>query len=75
MTASALRRRSRRAPSPTAPTAGRGAPGGTRGTTGGASPSGLATPANVAGGTGPWDGGLNKVGPKDVVDACRNMDQ
>ena len=42
---------------------------------GGDSSSGISNNFNVAGGNWNWDGGLNKVGPKDVVDACKNMDQ
>lgn len=42
---------------------------------GGDNPAGTSNNFNVAGGNWNWDGELNKVGPKDVVDACKNMDQ
>lgn len=54
---------------------GLGYPGGTLCISGGDSSSGISNNFNVAGGNWNWDGGLNKVGPKDVVDACKNMDQ
>ena len=54
---------------------GLGYPGGTRCISGGDSSSGISNNFNVAGGNWNWDGGLSKVGPKDVVDACSNMDQ
>ena len=54
---------------------GLGYPGGTLCISGGDSSSGISNNFNVAGGNWNWDGGLNKVGLKDVVDACRNMDQ
>jgi len=54
---------------------GLGYPGGVICIPGGDNPAGTSNNFNVAGGNWNWDGGLNKVGPKDVVDACRNMDQ
>lgn len=54
---------------------GLGYPGGTLCISGGDSSSGISNNFNVAGGNWNWDGGLSKVGPKDVVDACSNMDQ
>ena len=54
---------------------GLGYPGGVICIPGGDNPSGTSNNFNVAGGNWNWDGGLNKVGPKDVVDACKNMDQ
>lgn len=54
---------------------GLGYPGGTLCISGGDSSSGISNNFNVAGGSWNWDGGLSKVGPKDVVDACSNMDQ
>ena len=54
---------------------GLGYPGGVVCVPGGDNPAGTSNNFNVAGGNWNWDGGLNKVGPKDVVDACKNMDQ
>ncbi|MCG5106307.1 hypothetical protein MBO12_04765 [Candidatus Saccharibacteria bacterium] len=54
---------------------GLGYPGGVICIPGGDNPAGTSNNFNVAGGNWNWDGGLNKVGPKDVVDACSNMDQ
>lgn len=54
---------------------GLGYPGGVICIPGGDNPAGTSNNFNVAGGNWNWDGGLNKVGPKDVVDACKNMDQ
>ena len=54
---------------------GLGYPGGVICIPGGDNPAGTSNNFNVAGGNWSWDGGLNKVGPKDVVDACKNMDQ
>lgn len=54
---------------------GLGYPGGVICIPGGDNPAGTSNNFNVAGGNWNWDGGLNKVGPKNVVDACKNMDQ
>ena len=54
---------------------GLGYPGGVICVPGGDNPAGTSNNFNVAGGNWNWDGGLNKVGLKDVVDACKNMDQ
>lgn len=54
---------------------GLGYPGGVICIPGGDNPAGTSNNFNVAGGNWNWDSGLNKVGPKDVVDACKNMDQ
>lgn len=54
---------------------GLGYPGGVICIPGGDNPAGTSNNFNVAGGNWNWDGGLNKVWPKDVVDACKNMDQ
>ena len=54
---------------------GLGYPGGVICIPGGDNPAGTSNNFNVAGGNWNWDGELNKVGPKDVVDACKNMDQ
>lgn len=54
---------------------GLGYPGGVICVPGGDNPAGTSNNFNVAGGNWNWDGGLNNVGPKDVVDACKNMDQ
>ena len=54
---------------------GLGYPGGTLCISGGDSSSGISNNFNVAGGNWNWNGGLNKVGPKDVVDACKNWEQ
>ena len=54
---------------------GLGYPGGVICVPGGDNPAGTSNNFNVAGGNWNWGGGLNNVGPKDVVDACKNMDQ
>lgn len=54
---------------------GLGYPGGVICIPGGDNPAGTSNNFNVAGGSWNWDGGLSYVGPKDVVDACKNMDQ
>ena len=54
---------------------GLGYPGGVICVPGGDNPAGTSNNFNVAGGNWNWDDGLNNVGPKDVVDACKNMDQ
>lgn len=54
---------------------GLGYPGGTLCISGGDSSSGISNNFNVAGGNWNWGGGLNNVGPKDVAEACSNMDQ
>lgn len=54
---------------------GLGYPGGVICIPGGDNPAGTSNNFNVAGGNWNWDGELNKVGSKDVVDACKNMDQ
>ncbi len=54
---------------------GLGYPGGVICIPGGDNPAGTSNNFNVAGGNWNWDDGLSKVGPKDVVDACSNMDQ
>lgn len=54
---------------------GLGYPGGVICIPGGDNPAGTSNNFNVAGGNWNWGGGLNRVGPKDVVDACKNMDQ
>lgn len=54
---------------------GLGYPGGVICVPGGDNPAGTSNNFNVAGGNWNWDGGLNNVGSKDVVDACKNMDQ
>lgn len=54
---------------------GLGYPGGVICIPGGDNPAGTSNNFNVAGGNWNWDGGLNNVMPKDVVDACKNMDQ
>lgn len=54
---------------------GLGYPGGVICIPGGDNPAGTSNNFNVAGGNWNWDGELNRVGLKDVVDACKNMDQ
>ena len=54
---------------------GLGYPGGVICIPGGDNPAGTSNNFNVAGGNWNWGGGVNNVGPKDVVDACKNMDQ
>lgn len=54
---------------------GLGYPGGVICIPGGDNPAGTSNNFNVAGGNWNWAGGVNNVAPKDVVDACKNMDQ
>lgn len=54
---------------------GLGYPGGVICIPGGDNPASTSNNFNVAGGNWNWDGGLNGVGPKDVAEACKNMDQ
>ena len=55
---------------------GLGYPGGVICIPGGDNPAGTSNNFNVAGGNWDWDSGLSKVVfNKDVVDACKNMDQ
>ena len=54
---------------------GLGYPGGVICIPGGDNPAGTSNNFNVAGGNWNWDGGLNSVGPKDVAEACSNLDQ
>ena len=54
---------------------GLGYPGGVICVPGGDNPAGTSNNFNVAGGNWDWDSGLSKVGPKDMVEACKNMDQ
>lgn len=54
---------------------GLGYPGGVICIPGGDNPAGTSNNFNVAGGNWNWGGGLNNVGPKDVAEACKNMDQ
>ena len=54
---------------------GLGYPGGVICIPGGDNPAGTSNNFNVAGGNWNWDGGLSYVGPKDMVEACKNMDQ
>ena len=54
---------------------GLGYPGGVICVPGGDNPAGTSNNFNVAGGNWNWDGGLNNVGPKDVAEACSNLDQ
>lgn len=54
---------------------GLGYPGGVICVPGGDNPAGTSNNFNVAGGNWSWDGGLKNVGPKDVAEACKNMDQ
>lgn len=54
---------------------GLGYPGGVICIPGGDNPAGTSNNFNVAGGSWNWDGGLINVVSKDVVEACKNMDQ
>lgn len=54
---------------------GLGYPGGVICVPGGDNPAGTSNNFNVAGGNWDWDSGLSKVGSKDVVEACKNLDQ
>ncbi len=54
---------------------GLGYPGGVICIPGGDNPAGTSNNFNVAGGNWNWDGGVNNVVPKDVVEACKNLDQ
>ncbi len=54
---------------------GLGYPGGVVCVPGGDNPAGTSNNFNVAGGSWSWDGGLSNVGPKDVAEACSNLDQ
>lgn len=54
---------------------GLGYPGGVICIPGGDNPAGTSNNFNVAGGNWNWDGGLSYLGFKDVVKACKNMDQ
>lgn len=54
---------------------GLGYPGGVICVPGGDNPAGTSNNFNVAGGNWNWGGGLSNVGPKDMVEACKNMDQ
>ncbi len=54
---------------------GLGYPGGVICIPGGDNPAGTSNNFNVAGGNWNWNGGLNNVGPKDVAEACSNLDQ
>lgn len=54
---------------------GLGYPGGVICVPGGDNPAGTSNNFNVAGGNWNWDGGLINVASKDVVEACKNMDQ
>lgn len=54
---------------------GLGYPGGVICVPGGDNPAGTSNNFNVAGGNWNWGGGLNNVGPKDVAEACSNLDQ
>lgn len=54
---------------------GLGYPGGVICVPGGDNPAGTSNNFNVTGGNWNWDGGVNNVVPKDVVEACKNMDQ
>lgn len=54
---------------------GLGYPGGVICVPGGDNPAGTSNNFNVAGGNWNWDGGLINVGPKDVAEACSNLDQ
>ena len=54
---------------------GLGYPGGVICIPGGDNPAGTSNNFNVAGGNWNWGGGLNNVVPKDVVEACSNLDQ
>ena len=54
---------------------GLGYPGGVICIPGGDNPAGTSNNFNVAGGNWDWGSGLSYVGPKDMVEACKNMDQ
>ena len=54
---------------------GLGYPGGVICVPGGDNPAGTSNNFNVAGGNWNWDGGLKNVGSKDMIEACKNMDQ
>ena len=54
---------------------GLGYPGGVICVPGGDSSAGISNNFNVTGSNWNWDGGLKNVGPKDMVEACKNMDQ
>lgn len=54
---------------------GLGYPGGVICIPGGDNPAGTSNNFNVAGGNWNWNGGVNNVGPKDVAEACSNLDQ
>ena len=54
---------------------GLGYPGGVICVPGGDNPAGTSNNFNVAGGNWNWDSGLGNVVSKDVVDACKNLDQ
>ena len=54
---------------------GLGYPGGVVCVPGGDNPAGTSNNFNVAGGSWNWGGGLSNVGPKDVAEACSNLDQ
>ena len=54
---------------------GLGYPGGVICIPGGDNSAGTSNNFNVAGGNWNWDSGLSYVGPKDMVEACKNMDQ
>ena len=54
---------------------GLGYPGGVICIPGGDNPAGTSNNFNVTGGNWNWDGGLSYVGPKDVAEACSNLDQ
>lgn len=54
---------------------GLGYPGGVICVPGGDNPAGTSNNFNVAGGNWNWGGGLSNMGPKDMVEACKNMDQ
>lgn len=54
---------------------GLGYPGGVICIPGGDNPAGTSNNFNVTGGNWNWAGGLSYVGPKDMVEACKNMDQ
>ena len=54
---------------------GFGYPGGVICIPGGDNPAGTSNNFNVTGGNWDWDSGLSYVGPKDMVEACKNMDQ
>ena len=54
---------------------GLGYPGGVICVPGGDSSAGISNNFNVTGGNWNWDDKLKNVGPKDMVEACKNMDQ